>query len=105
MSEKDDIYERSLKALDKALKEMTPEEMEKYFPKEDPIPQGWVSIEEHLPMVTVGDVLDNGGLYKDILVKDVNGNEFESRVGDHNVWYYMAKEAGITHWFNGEKDV
>lgn len=28
----------------------------------------------------------------------------ELRIGnwvmDHNSWYYYAKEAGITHWFN-----
>jgi hypothetical protein len=102
VSEKEDIFKRSLDALDKALKEMTPEDMEKYFPKEDPLPEGWIDIEQHLPMVTVDDVLNNDGLFKNVWVKDDKNNEFETTVGDHNTWYYMAKEAGITHWYNGD---
>ncbi len=27
-------------------------------------------------------------------------NEFESIVGDHHVWYYMAKDNGVTHWWH-----
>lgn len=74
---------------------------EKYF-TEDEIPEGWVDIEEHLPMVTCQDFLDNDGIFKKVLVRDKDGNEFEDVVGDHNMWYYRAKEAGITHWWNGE---
>lgn len=61
--------------------------------------KGWVSIEEYLPMMHAVDSMQGYTLYK---VKDKDGNEFESAVSDHNVWYYMAKEAGITHWLNGE---
>lgn len=85
------------KALDEALANMTPEEMEKYFPK-DTKPKGWISIEEHLPMMLAMDIMQGCTEYK---VKDKDGNEFETGVSDHNVWYYMAKEAGITHWWNG----
>lgn len=63
------------------------------------IPKGWVSIEEHLPIMYAIDYFNDGTLYK---VKDKEGNEFTSSVMDHNLWYYMAKEAGITHWWNGE---
>lgn len=95
-------FEKSLKALDDALKNMTDEEKEKYFPKEDPIPQGWVSIEEHLPAVRVCDFLSNSNIFRDVKVKDKDGNEFMTRVGDHHTWYYMMKEEGVTHWFNEE---
>jgi hypothetical protein len=77
---------------------ITPEEMAKYF-SPDTRPKGWLSIEKHLPMMYATDMVQGYTLYK---VKDKNGNEFGSAVSDHNVWYYMAKEAGITHWWNGE---
>jgi hypothetical protein len=72
------------------------EELEKYFPKERELPTGWISIEDDLPMMYIEDMF-TGTEYK---VKDENGKEFTSVVGDHNVWYYLAKEAGITHWWN-----
>jgi hypothetical protein len=57
----------------------------------------WISVEESLPMVTVDDFLNNNELSKAILV--TNGIDMRlDFVGDHNVWYYVAKEAGITHW-------
>ena len=70
----------------------------KYFPP-DTRPKGWLSIEEYLPMMYAIDIIQGYTIYK---VKDKDGNEFESAVSDHNVWYYVAKEAGITHWWNGE---
>lgn len=82
------------------LKNLTEEEKEeirrKYFP-EDRRPKGWVSIEAHLPMMMVKDITQGYSVYK---VKDEFGNEFETRVCDHNTWYYHAKEIGITHWYN-----
>ena len=36
----------------------------------------------------------------EIKVKDKNDNESTSIVGNHNTWYYLVKEQGITHWFN-----
>ena len=86
------------KKLDETLANITPEEMAKYFPP-DTRPKGWLSIEEHLPMMYAIDYFNGGTTYK---VKDKDGNEFTSTVMDHNVWYYMAKEAGVTHWWNGE---
>jgi len=85
--------------LDETPKEELDALIEKYCPP-DNTPKGWVSIEEALPMVTVDDVLNNDGLVKFIKVKNKNGEEFDDRVGDHNIWYYRAKENGITHWWN-----
>ena len=86
------------KKLNQALENITPEEIAIYFPA-DTRPKGWVSIEEHLPMMYAMDYFNGGTFYK---VKDKEGNEFESFVSDHNLWYYLAKEEGITHWWNGE---
>lgn len=79
-----------------AIRNMSPEDKEKFFP-EDTTPKGWVSIEEHLPMWLASDVGQGGSLYK---VKNARGRELCSLVSDHNVWYHMAKEQGITHWWN-----
>lgn len=78
------------------LDNISQEEIEKYFPTDNK-PKGWLSIEEYLPMMCAEDVGQGYTTYK---VKDIDGNEFESGVSDHNVWYYMAKENGITHWWN-----
>jgi hypothetical protein len=85
-----------IKKLEEALVNMTQEEIDKYF-SPDTRPKGWLSIEEYLPMMLAVDIMQGYTLYK---VKDRNGGEFESAVSDHNVWYYVAKEAGITHWWN-----
>ncbi len=92
--------DQRVKAFGNAISNMTPEDIEKYFPEADPIPNGWVSIEEHLPAVTIDDFLKHNAIVRMIKVKDKDGNEFESQVGDHQMWYYIAKEAGITHWWN-----
>lgn len=84
------------KKIQEALEKMTPEEMAKFFP-EDKTPKGWVSIEEYLPMWMATDVVQGYSIYK---VKDKDGNESESCVTDHGTWYYFAKDAGITHWWN-----
>ena len=70
---------------------------EKYFPKESNTPKGWVSIDERLPMLKAVDLFEGGTEYK-ILFED--GVESYSRVADPNTWYYLAKETGITHWYN-----
>lgn len=105
--EKDDKLpehlQRSLDSLDKFLKEVPKEELDALIAKHCPpdnTPKGWVSIEEALPMVTCDDFLNNDAMVKIIKVKDKNGEEFESQVGDHHIWYYRAKDAGITHWWN-----
>lgn len=84
------------KAIDDALKNMTQEELDECFPP-DNRPKGWISIEDSLPECLAIDVLNGGSIYK---VKDKNGKEFESKVCDHTMWYYEAKEAGITHWWH-----
>jgi hypothetical protein len=79
------------------------EEARKFFediqgPK---IPKGWVSIEDHLPMMLAKDVAQGYTLYKCLLsLSDDNNSVIETRVSDHNIWYFEAKEAGITHWWN-----
>lgn len=88
-------HQKRLEILQDAIQNMTPEEKEEFFP-EDKTPKGWVSIEDHLPKMLAVDFL-TGTTYK---VKDKNKNEFTSTVGDHNTWYYTAKEEGITHWWN-----
>lgn len=70
---------------------------EKYFPKEDGAPKGWVSIEESLPTLRASDLFEGGTEYR-ILFND--GFEAYSRVTDPNTWYYWAKERGVTHWYN-----
>lgn len=86
----------NFKELENKINNISEEEIEKYFPK-DTRPKGWLSIEEYLPMMYAIDIMQGYTPYK---VKDKNGNEFESAVSDHNIWYYMAKETGITHWLN-----
>lgn len=90
-----DLEELSRK-FDEAIKNITQEDIEKYFSGRN-IPDGWVDIEEHLPMMRAIDISEGYTLF---LVKDKDGNEFESPVSDHNTWYYAAKEQGITHWKN-----
>lgn len=94
-----------VEALREYLENRTPEEIkrdEDFFAENSlhQIPTGWIDIEEYLPIVTGQDVIDNGGLFKKIKVRNKEGKEGESQVADHNVWYYMAKEQGITHWLN-----
>jgi len=85
-----------LKKLKEAMDSITPEEMEKYFP-EDTRPKGWISIEDSLPLMYAIDVVKGYTTYK---VKYEDGTIAETGVSDHNVWYYDAKDAGITHWYN-----
>lgn len=68
---------------------------EKYFFHEYDTHEGWVSIEESLPEWRASDLFEGGTEYK-VLFED--GSEDYSRVSDPNIWYYWAKEAGVTHW-------
>lgn len=63
----------------------------------DGIPKGWVSIDDHLPRMLGKDIFQGFTFYR---VKFNTGEERKSGVADHNTWYYMAKERGVTHWFN-----
>lgn len=98
MSKMDEMMENSRKALKNHLENMTPEEIEeaKEFFK-DKNPKGWNSIEDCLPAMKASDIMQG---YTEVKVKDKDGNESISHVSDHNVWYYIVKEAGITHWWN-----
>ena len=60
------------------------------------LPTGWISIEDHLPQWMGNDIMKGYTEYK---VKD-NVGEMTSRVTDHQMFYYYAKEVGITHWWN-----
>ena len=86
-----------LKKLEEAIKNMTPEEWEKYFPK-DTRPHGWISIEDSLPACMAGDFVDKG--YTSVKVKDKDGKEYDTKVCDSLIWYYLVKEHGVTHWWH-----
>jgi len=92
-----------LEKLRKAIKNITPEDIEKYFPK-DTTPHGWVNIEDHLPKCMIDDFIEQG--YSIYRVKTKGGDEFDIGVCDHDAWYYDAKKMGVTHWWNedGIKD-
>ena len=87
--------------LKKYLDSKTPEELEKewdeMFPPENDPPKGWVYIEDRLPQMYAIDIMKG---YSEFKVKYADGKEDITWVSDHNVWYYAAKDAGITHWFN-----
>lgn len=87
--------------LEEALNSMTEEDWQKYFPK-DNRPKGWLSIEDHLPYCDALDYFSGGTVIK---VRNTSGEEFESKVIDHNIWYYRMKELGVTHWYNKENGV
>ena len=88
--------DKMAKQLEKALKNLTQEDIDKYFPDRK-VPKGWVSIEEHLPMWYAIDVAQGYSEYK---IKYADGKEDTTRVTDHSLWYYEAKERGVTHWWN-----
>ncbi len=95
---KEDAQSKSLTSIREYLANMTPEqkeEMKEHF--RDKKPKGWLSIEEHLPMMYAKDIEQWFSVFK---VKFNDGREGESKVSDGNTWYYHAKEAGITHWLN-----
>lgn len=71
---------------------------QEYFP-ESTIPKGWVSIEEHLPQFLAKDVGKGFSTYK---VRG-EGREQYMNVVDPNIFYYEAKELGVTHWHNNNK--
>lgn len=91
----------NLKKLQEYLSNKSPEELkaewDEMFPPENDPPKGWISIEEHLPMMYAMDI-EQG--YSEFKIKYKNGNEGVNYVSDGNTWYHYAKKAGITHWFN-----
>lgn len=89
-------FDRLEEQLDKFLQEMKDDYFKEYI--EESIPKGWVNIEEYLPQCLGGDFVTKG--YSSYKVLDKDGNEFESKVNDSKIWYYKAKESGITHWWN-----
>lgn len=91
----------SLDLLDQHIRNMTEDDWDKYFPdRHKKQVEEWVNIEDELPVVRCCDIGRNEAfLARVVKVKDINGKEFHSQVGDHLMWYYMAKENGITHWY------
>lgn len=91
-------FQKSIDALKHHLANMTEEEkaeMKEHF--RDKRPKGWLSIEEHLPMMFAKDIMKGCSKFK---VRYADGKEGFTYVADHNTWYYRAKDEGITHWFN-----
>ena len=94
----EDTHKKSIKAIREYLANMTEEEkveLKEHF--RDKKPKGWLSIEEHIPMMFARDIMEG---YSEFKVKYSDGREDVSRVSDGNTWYYYAKEEGLTHWFN-----
>ena len=91
------MVEKLREYLDSKTQEELEADWKEMFGDELEIPKGWVSIEDHLPMMLAIDIGEGATRYK---VKYKNGNEGESYVSDHGIWYHFAKKAGITHWFN-----
>lgn len=88
-----------VEAFNKHIDSLTEEELDELRErfKGPEIPIGWVSIEDHLPMMCASDLMKG---YTEYRVKYENGNEGTTGVSDHNMWYYEAKESGVTHWYN-----
>lgn len=77
------------------LDEKDLEELREFF--KDDTPKGWLSVEDYLPHWLACDIEQGYSTYK---VRDIEGNEFDSIVSDHTMWYHIAKQKGITHWLN-----
>jgi hypothetical protein len=95
-----DKFQKNIDSFKKHLDNMSEDEkaqMKEYF--KDDRPLGWLSIEDHLPMMYAGDIMQG---YTEFKVRFSDGTEGKSRVSDHNIWYYIAKEQGVTHWLNEE---
>ncbi len=89
-----------LKKLEALIDNMTPEEKARHEyllkgPAEKP--KGWLSIEEHLPVWKAVD-FEQG--YTSVKVKNSEGETGYSQCADHNMWYYLMKDSGVTHWWN-----
>jgi hypothetical protein len=96
---KQEILDKVAKMMDGVTKEDFDNWKKEYDEKNPPPPKGWVSIEDHLPMVYAGDYMDKG--YSTFKVKDKDGKEFKTNVCDGYMWKYeIAIPLNITHWFN-----
>lgn len=95
---KEDIFKKCAQNLRKYLSSLTKEEKEALKERlTDKRPKGWINIDESLPMMYIKDMAQGYSTFK---VKDKDGNEFETNVTDHHIWFYKAKDIGITHWLN-----
>lgn len=90
------VTNKMLEALKEHLSKISEEEKQNLLCK-NIIPKGWVKVKDYLPMFLAKDIFQG---YSEYLVRDKDGNEFETRVCDHNTWKYYAEQEGITHWFN-----
>lgn len=61
------------------------------------VPEGWISIEKHLPKWMARDFERGCSEY---MVRKADGTLLNACVSDHGTWYYHAKEKGVTHWWN-----
>lgn len=91
---KTDLWGKLTEHLDNMSEEEKKETVE-YF--RDKRPTGWLKIDDHLPYMSAIDMFSGGTTFN---VRYEDGSESTSTVMDHNIWYYEAKEAGITHWLN-----
>lgn len=92
----DKKFKEALKKLDDMPKDEVQKLVDEYFP-EDTRPTGWISIEDDLPACMTMDYVEKG--YTTVKVKDKDGNEYDTRVGDSLTWYYDVKKNGVTHWW------
>lgn len=88
-----------LKKLEALIDNMTPEEKARheYLLKSSEKPKGWLSIEEHLPVWKAKD-FEKG--YTTVRVRYSTGRSGYSQCTDHNMWYHIMKDSGVTHWWN-----
>lgn len=98
---KKDQLKTSLELLQQYIDETPEEERIKFIDmfKGDSIPEGWISIEDHLPKCLAVDFM-TGTSY---LVRNISGEVWYTSVMDHDAWYHIAKRMGITHWWNSLK--
>lgn len=93
-----EVLDNAIKSFRNVLKNMSKEELDALKERfKDKRPKGWLSIEDHLPVMLAKDIMQGYSVFK---VRDKSGKEFDTHVTDHNIWYYHAKDAGITHWLN-----
>jgi hypothetical protein len=55
----------------------------------------WIDIEKELPKWMSRDI---GQGYTGVEVLDDHGETWIDGVTDHQTWYYLMKELGVTHW-------
>ena len=85
--EKPDWVDSLKKHLNSLSKEEIKDIREKYF--KDDRPKGWVSIEQHLPMMFAVDIMQGYSVFK---VRDKDGNEFETKVAEIKSLQFLGRQ-------------